>query len=422
MALTIKLAKRAQILVAASVAVGAGFAADVAIAQDPQRGVPVAERPRPDYDAVGIRAGSFLFLPELSISETYNDNIFARQANTDHDLITKVLPKVSLESDWNNHALNLTAGADIGRNLRSSKEKYEDYNFAADGRVDIRRDTSVSASVNYEQLHEDRGSPDDVGGITPTEYTKLSSDVGFRNKWNRVALEVGLGTEMYDYDDVARTGGITNNDDRDRDHYTLSTRLGYEIVPEYEGFVKASYNTIDYDAGTDDNGLNRDSDGYEVAVGTRLDLSGVLSGDVFAGYRSQDYDDAALETISGPVVGASLTWNVTALTTIKGSVSRTILETTQAGSSGFFNTRVGASVDHELRRNLLVGADVAGTNQKYRGNGRDDNQYDLGAYAKYLLNRHLYVSAEYDFLRKNSNAAGSSYSQNIFMVKLTTQY
>ena len=352
MALTINLAKRAQILVAAGVAVSAGFAADVAVAQDPQRGVPVAERPRPDYDAVGIRAGSFLFLPELSISETYNDNIFARQSNTDHDFITKVLPKVTLNSDWNNHALNFSAGADIGRNLRSTNEDYEDYNFAADGRVDIRRDTSATANVKYEQLHEDRGSPDDVGGITPTEYTKLSSGIGFRNKWNRVSMTVGLDAEMQDYDDVATTGNPINNDDRDRDQYTLSTRLGYEIVPEYEGFVKASYNTIDYDAGVDDNGFNRDSDGYEITAGTRLDLSGVLSGDVFAGYRSQDYDDARLETISGPVVGAALTWNVTALTTVKGSVSRTVLETTQSGASGFFNTRVGASVDHELRRNL----------------------------------------------------------------------
>lgn len=414
---------------AARAAVAAGLVGGIAsaslpvLAQELGR-APVAERPRPDYDAVGIRAGSFIFLPKLDVSETYNDNIFATQTNTDHDLITIVAPQLELNSDWNNHQLGFLIGAGIGRYLRSSDENYEDFNGAVNGRIDVRRDTQIEAGINYARGHEDRGSPDNVNGVNPTETERFSAQVGASNKWNRVTLDVGVATEVQDFDDVAlSTGAVTNNDDRDLTKYNVSTRLGYEIQKEYEAFVSATYNTIDYDSGLDDNGFNRDSDGYEITLGASLDLSnGLLTGDVFAGYRSQDYDDAQLETISGPVVGASLTWNVTTLTSFTGGVTRTIQETTQSGASGYFDTRLDVGVDHELRRNILIGGDVAATNQKYRGNGRDDDQYEVGAYAKYLLNRNFAVSANYDFLRKNSNAAGSSYSQNQFLVKLTAQY
>lgn len=390
---------------------------------DSMRGQTISERPRPNYDPLGIRMGSFVLYPELGVSETYDDNIFATQTGESDDFVTKLLPAVALESDWNNHFLGFAANSEIAWHARNSGENYEDYSASLRGRVDVQRDTYVQGDIAYAKRHEQRGEPDDVNGVEPTEFTEINPALTLYNKWNRLSLTADLRGSIKDFDDVAlSSGAVANNDDRDRQKYELVTRFGYEIVPQYEGFVSAGYNSIDYDDGVDDNGFNRDSDGYEVVVGTRLDLSGVLSGDIFAGYRSQDYEDAQLETISGPTVGAELTWNMSKLTTIKGSVSRTVMETTQTGASGYFNTGAGLSVDHELLRNLLIGGNLSAANQKYRGNGRDDNVYELGIYAKYLLNRRLYISADYDFTRRNSNAAASSYSKNAFMVKLTTQF
>jgi hypothetical protein len=429
MSLTIKFVRHGASLASTGLAVGViafgavSLGGGASFAQEPQRGEPVADRARPDYDAIGMRLGSFIFLPKIDVSETYNDNIFSTQKDKDHDLITRVQPEIALESDWNNHALNFSAGSDVGRYQRSDSENYEDYNVSLSGQIDVRRDTNITAGISYATSHEDRGSPDDSGGISPTETSDLNSRLGVSNKWNRVTLDVGLAAVVKDYDDVGLSGGtISNNDDRDRKKYTLSTRLGYEIVPAYEGFVTASYNKINYDSGLDDAGVNRDSDGYAVTAGTRIDLSGSVTGDVSIGYLRQDYDDATLENITGPTVGAALTWNVTNLTTLKGSVDRTISQTTQAGASGSLTTKIGGSVDHELRRNVLLGGNLSGSTQKYRGNGREDDLYVAGAYARYLLNRSFNVSANYDFSRKNSNAANSSYSQNVFLIRLTAQY
>ena len=54
----------------------------VASAQDAlfKRGenVGVLERPRPGYEALGIRAGGFIVYPSLTLRAEYDDNLFAR--------------------------------------------------------------------------------------------------------------------------------------------------------------------------------------------------------------------------------------------------------------------------------------------------------------------------------------------------------
>src|SRR3546814_5981286 len=109
-------------------------------------------------------------------------------------------------------------------------------------------------------------------------------------------------------------------------------RGGYEIMPSYEAFLRVTYNQRDYDSNVDDAGFNRDSDGYEAVAGVALDLSGVTFGDVYAGYMSQDYDDPALQDVDGPVVGAGVTWNPTALTSARLDVSRSEEHTSELQS------------------------------------------------------------------------------------------
>ena len=36
----------------------------------------------------------------------------------------------------------------------------------------------------------------------------------------------------------------------------LFGRAGYEIIPDYEAFVRGSYNTVDYDDAVDDLGID----------------------------------------------------------------------------------------------------------------------------------------------------------------------
>lgn len=403
---------------------------------EPIRGVTVTGRARPDLDPLGIRAAGFLFYPKLAVAEQYDDNVFSTETGEEDDFITIVSPSFQLRSNWRNHALNFFGTAAIGRYAQISDEDYEDYTIGADARVDIVRDSFVKAAISFSELHEDRGSPDDVAGVEPTEFNVLFPQLRVFHRFGRFNLNVDGTLRRFDFDDVACSPpigapvlgpgclatGIINNDDRDRNQWEATVRLGYEIVPHYEAFIRGSYIVSGYDDAVDDNGLDRDSDGFEVVAGTAIEFTGVTFGNVFVGFRSQEPDDPTLSTIDGVTFGGQIIWNVTGLTTVKGFVKRTVEETTLVGSSGFFATRVGASVDHELLRNLLLGAEASFTNKDYDGIDRDDDDIRFGVYGKYLLNRNLYLSARYGYSERASDAAGADFDKNVFMLRLATQF
>ena len=396
-------------------------------AQEPKRGETVTDRGRPELDPLGIRLGSFLLYPKLTLSQSYDDNIYSTDDSEESDLITIVSPSFQLISNWNNHELAISAGADIGRYWDNGDEDFEDYSLKAEGIVDITRRAKFSGSLDYARLHEDRGSPDDPGAIAePTEYSLIDGRVAFTQRFNRLSLSVGGIFKQYDYDDVSKVGGGSiNNDDRDRDESEVYVRVGYLILPDtrYEAFVLASYNDRDYDAAVDDapSSVNRDSSGYEIVGGLRIELARKIFGDVFAGYRSQDYDDGLLDTISGPSFGAALTWNATGLTTAKLDIKRTIEETTQIGASGYFATSIGLSVDHELLRNLLIGAKANYAVNDYEGISRQDDHYGGHLYGKYMLHRNFYATLTYDYRQRDSNLSGDDFTKNLIMLKLEAQ-
>lgn len=392
------------------------------LAQTESRTTTVMDRPRPELDALGVRAGGFLVYPSVTLSEAYNDNIFATQTDTKDDFITTVTPEVRANSDWNVHSLQFQASGTVDRHATNSAEDTEEFTVGTNGRLDIRRDTNATAGLQYQSLTEDRGSPDDVNGSEPTEYTLGTANAGFFNRWNRVSLNAGARVRQYDYDDVPTSAGATiNNDDRDRDEYRLSLRGGYQIQENYEAFLEGVVSRADYDADVDDNGINRDSDGYEFRAGARIDFTGLVFGDFYASYITRDYDDPTLTNFDGVGAGADMTWNVTQLTTVTGTVSRQVAETTLASASGNLRTNLAGRVDHELLRNLILSGRLGVSRDEFEGTTREDDYLRGMLQARYMMNRNLYFTLRYEYTDRDSSSANADYDRNIVFLRLRAQ-
>lgn len=399
------------------------FAAPAQTQTSPDRGETVLERSRPVYDPLGLGQGGLVFYPSLHIAEEYDDNILASDTSTRDDFITTIEPRLEVQSQWSSHALKVTGAAKIGRYVSNPNEDYEEYRTGVSGRLDITNDTSIDASAKYVADQESRSSPDDSGGIKPTNVSETSAQIGLSHRWNRLSFRALGSGQIFDYDDSTGAGGVTiDEDDRDRTKYNASVRLGYEFQPQYEAFLEGRYNKIDYDDALDSGGFNRNSDGFEVTAGIKIDITGVLFGELYAGYRRQRYEDSTLENFAAPTFGGGITWNATKLTTVKASIKRDVVETTQVGSPGYLQTNYTASVDHELLRNLIVGGETSVIINEYKGNGRDDDDIRAGVYVRYLMHRHLYLTARYSYERRDSNAAGADYERNLFMLRLETQF
>jgi len=393
-----------------------------------RRGETVFDRRRPEVAPIGLRAGSFLIFPGVDVVEEYNDNIFATEDDEESDFITRLQPDLTIESDWNNHLLRLNGYGDFGFYADNSDENYEDYGASIGGRLDVRRSTNVRAVARYDHRHEERSSPDDVNGSEPTEYDRFGSTLVGSHRLNRLRFMLRGDYQALDFDDVPRAvGPDINNDDRDRQRFEGALNIGYEIQPSYLAFVEGSYNVVDYDDAVDDNGVDRDNDGYQVTAGIEIDFGGLMFGNFFAGYRDQTFDDPVLDDASGVTGGADVTWNVTPLTTLIGSASSTVRESTTTDTAGNISssrifTTIGLEAQHELLRNLLLGATASYSRDDFQGISRTDNIYRFGLSATYLIHRHAYLSADYSLRTRDSDAPNQDFLENAVFLTLQLQY
>ncbi|HAU28767.1 MAG TPA: hypothetical protein DCW68_01470 [Rhodospirillaceae bacterium] len=400
-----------------------GMIPGIAMAQSaPERGATVTETKHPAYESQGIRAGGFVVTPSIEAGILYDTNIYATDTDEKSATTAIVAPAVKVKSDWNNHALNFDASAEIGRYNQHSSENYEDYRVGIDGRVDISRETKLNLAASHIKDHEERGSADDANGSKPTETSTDAATISLSHSVGRLSTKLSLGAQDLEFDNVSTSAGVpVNNHDRNRKITEGQLRADYEFSPGYSAFFSGALNKRAYDDAVDDNGFNRDSDGYRLRMGARIDLTGLVFADVYAGYLKQDYDDAALSTVKGGQFGVAGTWNATPLTSVKVNLGRSINETTVNGASATFDTAFSAKVDHELMRNLLLNGSLGYTKSDFEGITREDKTWNAGIGASYKMNPNMHLLADYTFKTRDSNVALTDYDRNQLMLKLKFQ-
>lgn len=398
------------------------------------------ERQKSEYAQQGIRAGAFTVLPKMDMTNQYDSNIYKRDkklsANAEVDsYVAHFRPGVNVRSNWNRHALNLSFDSDITQYAtQGSQNNYEDLLTRLDGRLDVVRDSHLDGGFAYNSLHEDRGSPDQIAGRGPTFYDTKAIDAFYTHKLNRVSIKAGGDTIRYDYQDVPTSldGAPLLMSTRSHWEYAPSIRLGYEIQPEYEAFVKFIYKQADYDTLTKSSGAgtayNRNSTGYNALGGMAFDLTDLVTGDMSVGYLQRSYTDARLQSISGINGFVNLKWRPTALTTINGKFSHDILETTQEGVAGILASSISLGAEHEVMRNVILSAGGNFGNLDYQGFiapnlvNRNDKNYGGAVAAKYLLNRNLSTDVSYNYQSRDTNYLFSNYEVHQVMLNLRGQF
>jgi hypothetical protein len=387
---------------------------------EPDPNVAVQNRPRPEYDPIGLRAGSFFIYPQVTLGGFYDDNVFATDDDEEGDFAATLQPRVLVQSNFSRHQLVLDAGGDVTTYAEEDDLNYQDAYARGSGRLDITRDNILSGSLGINKLHEDPSSPDQEGEEEVTDYYRGDADLAYRRNFNRLYAVVGGGVTRLDFDEG-------DEDDRDRNQYLGRVRAGYEISPRLSAFGQATYDVRRYDQTPDDAGLDRDSDGFGVRLGTEIDITSVIFGEVGVGYTYRQYDDDELDSVDGIGFGGTLTWNVTPLTSIVLNAQGDVQETTvgEQGSddraSANFQKLLTVDVTHELLRNVLLNANAGYIRDDFEGIDRSDDTLVVGGGISYLLNRNLSLDATYDFSTRSSDEEEEEYTRNIFLVGVTAR-
>jgi hypothetical protein len=392
------------------------------------RNVSVRQRPHPGYEALGVREGAFMIWPKLNTTVEYNSNIFATSSGAQTDTVWHVSPEVDLTSNWSRHALDAYVRATINRFSDFTSENTEDYSVGAQGRLDVLRNAQINGGANWNRLTEPRTSAASLGQAKPVQYELSSTFVSGAREFNRLRVSGRVDAQNFIY--LNENG---NRQQHDRDHLltVLTGRADYAVSPDTAIFVQVAGNNRDYRLSGTPSVLatypgfqNRDSKGVEALVGANFELSALLRGEIGVGYLKQSYDNTNFKDISGLGARAQVEWFPTQLTTVTLTGSRTVEDAGIIGASGYLSTNVGAQVDHELLRNVIVSGQASYGNDDYRGVDRQDKRYGGGVSATYLLNRSLGVTVGYNHFKQNSRGAAGSGDFTVDKVgaTLTLQY
>ena len=381
---------------------------------NPQGGV--LARPRPEYDALGLRLGNFEVLPSVSAGGMYNSNVFNTSKGEQSDLAFELLPVLRILSNLPRHALDLVLGARSLFYNRLTSENTTDLTFDARGRIDISHSTNVTINGDYALLHEARGAPDLPGNAAePTAYGVTTVQAALNQTFNRLQLEAGASYQRLDYRStklIPPGPSVLDNHDRDRDIVSGYGQLSYQFSPGYSAFMRGTYNDRNYDLTFDSGGFRRDSNGYEVDSGIQFELSRLIVGQIYAGYLDQNFADPSFSNVGGAAFGAQLEWYPTGLTTVHFDARHSVEETTILGASSYTTSHFGLGLDHELLRNLIFSFDGLFDYNSYNGTPRTDKFWGFSAGMMYLMNRNLQLNLGYVFSRRDSNLPGASFSNN----------
>jgi len=374
------------------------------------------------YDPLGIRAGAFRIYPSTDASLTYNDNVYATKDDTDSDFIAVIGPEIDVQSDFSRHAVGFNVFSRVGRYFQETKENYWDYGIEGDGRLDITRNNNLQGSIAVARLHDARDDPEDdatlAESVRPVRFMDYDGRLAYNHLFNRVTFRL---TGIFDRRDYRQGAGTADQNDRDRNIYTGLLRVGYNVSPRINTFVEGLYAVQRRDVHRDSDGFERDSNGWGARTGVDVNFTDLLFGEAFVGYRREYFDDSEFETESGVNYGVNLTWLPTLLTTVTLTGGSDFEPTSNEDSSANFETTIGLRVDHELMRNVLIGAEGGYVRSDFENTNVTDNRFDAGADITYLINRHFSVGAAYGFTKRDSDDEDDEFDRNLFTVRVRAQ-
>ena len=388
------------------------------------RNVAVQARPRPDYEAAGVRAGAFLAYPKIDVTGEYNDNIYARSSEVS-DYILRIAPQLVLDSNWNQHFLTAYIQGAVDRYADNEDENTEEFSLGASGRIDVSREVNVAGGADYINTFEPRSAPNAPDNARePVEYDLAQAYLSATRTAGRIRLSGRGDVKSFDYQDGRNgAGGVIDQDYRDRDVLSATGRIEYAVSPDTAVFFQSVGNKREYDIDAPTQRA-RDSKGYELLAGANFELSNLVRGEVAAGYIEQNYERRIYEDVDGFSAKAQLEWFVSEITTISASAGRSVEDAANPGAGGMLLTSGNLRVDHELLRNVVLNGQLTYAEMDYRGIDREDETVGASIGATYLINRNVGVSAALSTTKTDSSGlqADDDYTINRLSLTLVSQF
>ncbi|MGE0421775.1 MAG: outer membrane beta-barrel protein [Reyranellaceae bacterium] len=383
------------------------------------RDASVLRGPRGDQ-LEGIALGSFVVHPRLAVDVEFDDNIFRTDTNRVSDWVFRVRPGVTVDSEWDVHALQFYALGELARVVSNTGQSYESFQVGTRGRFDINDEFALNGEAEFSRVHLGPGQPGTLGGGTDSIVHQLTT--GLSVSYNGDPFFVRIGPRFQRVTYVTGTGG-TN---QDFNQFEVAGRFGYKVTPELSVFIDPSYQWVRYDNAVDPFGFQRNSHGFDIRAGIAYDVTRTVTAELGLGYFRRSFSDPRLSSIGGLSALARLYWNPTDTISVELEGRRGVTEYRTAvggvASGNAINTGLQLRVGYLPIDELLVDAGFSWQRYDYTTPlDRTDNYFIFDIGAKYYIIPQVFVGPRYVHERRVSDTAGFAYRDNRYLLTLGGQ-
>ena len=383
-------------------------------------GVTVLSRVRPEYDNLGTRLDSFILRPRLDTGVGYDTNVVGGAASRG-SLMVVTRPSLLVNSDWSSNALSGYVAMNDIRYLDQPQQSRTDWSTSLGGTLAVGRD-QLTLGMTHLSLHQDRTELDALPSDQPVAYRVDNAHAAYTIALNRVAIIPSLDFTAYRYSATTILGASAPQSYRDRNLLQGAVTTRYELAPQRNLVVVVRALSSQYLV-PQPGQPTRDSTGYELLAGLDGRADAVWCYRLLVGWEIRDFAASSYPTHQAPIVEAELIWSPSGLTTVTGTVTRSIEDAAQEGIAGYTYTRAKLTLDHELQRDLLLQLSASMQQADFLQGGGTVNGVSVGAGATWLMNRHMRLSATYDFTDLRGNPSPTllttgSYTRGIALLTL----
>jgi hypothetical protein len=357
----------------------------------------------------GVEFNSFVFRPSVSESGGYNSSTLGVPGSASAESDTTASLRVN--SDWSRDALGASLSVNSVHYFEEPVASYTNWDAAISGALNLGNDT---ATLAYSHLVRDLTATDlgVAGVVAPVPYAVDDVHASYLKLFSRFSLTPAFDYQTYAFGQAA--GAVPVNDNglnHEIESGSLAAR--YEFSPGDAAVLILRASRADFSVQPDNNYTDE-------AVFAGLDSRGaqVLQYRALAGFESRRFAKAGT-SVNTPVFELDTIWTPTELDTITLTGFRSLDNPTTPFALNQTVTQGRLQLDHELRQDLFLRADIgyALTQETLFGAGspnEQQRQLSFGLAAFWNLNRNMRATLSYSYSSGTATGPSNNFSRTGF--------
>jgi hypothetical protein len=269
---------------------------------------------------------------------------------------------------------------------------------------------------------ERRDDPQSSPETEPVTYWHYKAGSSLETKNAIITFRGGFAYDRVDYDDVNSTIGNIDLNYRNMNEFDATGRTIYNISDDRQIYLDTTGNFRLPDEKTDNVGVERQSAGDVITIGTDYAITPLIRVVAAGGYRVQIYKDNDVNNVSGPVGSVQIVWQPTVTTEVGALFSRDYYESFDFDSPGYWLDVGRVSVTQQIRRDLVFVAQATIGNRDFISSSRNEDFYAFDAGLKWGIMPGLILSLDNTYEIQNANQDNGSFNSNVTLLHLTKSF